>query len=328
LPHVHDLFTDLGVWPIRRLNGNGNPAPHLSLLFDDHKFSVDTSRSPGREQPDAYLITHAHSDHHGSSAMRSPRAIASRETALALEIRHERSYAGSIFEIGDVLDINGVELRTYPTRHTIGSSAFYWENSLGVRVLVTGDVKDYRSLPKCDLLVAEANYGDPWDSSCIFDDDLSGFWEALNSGSSFGAYAFGKAQRAVSLIRAMGFNEPIGMDEEGRRLTEALMPDAGDIIDFRDCDGVSIVTPKNLPRVRSPERYMLTGRADVSWKRIRLSDHLDFRGIMRMLDHVSPEAVIFYHPAGVRSRLLAHHLRTTGCAAISLDEIDLFEKRM
>ncbi len=320
------MFKELGVYPVRRLNGRHNPAPHLSLVFDEHKFAIDTSRAPGCMQPDAYLITHAHSDHHGSSAMLSPNAIASRETALALEIRHERRYAGRIFEIGEALDVCGTELRTFPTRHTIGSSAFYWENSLGVRILVTGDVKDYRSLPRCDLLVAEANYGDPWDNSCIFDDDLAGFWEALQAGSSFGAYAFGKAQRAVSLIRAMGFGEPIGMDDVSRRLTEALMPHAGPIVDFRKCEGVSVVTPSNLPYVHSSERYMLTGRRDTPWKRIRLSDHLDFRGLMRMMDHVSPEFTIFYHPSGTRSKLLAHYMRSIGSPAISIDEIDLFEK--
>ncbi|HNR58582.1 MAG TPA: hypothetical protein PKJ51_09010, partial [Methanothrix sp.] len=86
-----EIFRDLGITPFRRRVSSGRPAPHLSLRFDSHLFSIDTSRSPkGSLQPDAYLITHAHSDHYGKSAMISPEAVASRETARALEIRHER----------------------------------------------------------------------------------------------------------------------------------------------------------------------------------------------------------------------------------------------
>ncbi|HII06452.1 MAG TPA: hypothetical protein HA349_03805, partial [Methanotrichaceae archaeon] len=90
-----DIFKDMGVRPVRRLNRNNRPAPHLSLRFDSHLFSIDTSRSPKSSvQPDAYLVTHAHGDHYGKSAMLSPSAVASRETALALEIRHEKAYKG------------------------------------------------------------------------------------------------------------------------------------------------------------------------------------------------------------------------------------------
>ena len=57
---------DLGVEPVRRVNSRGGLAPHLFIKFDSHLFSVDTSRSPKASiQPDAYLITHAHSDHYG-----------------------------------------------------------------------------------------------------------------------------------------------------------------------------------------------------------------------------------------------------------------------
>jgi len=195
---------DLGAEPVRRINSRGKPAPHLSIKFDTYLFSIDTSRSPKAcVQPDAYLITHAHSDHYGKSAMLSSKAIASAETARALEIRHDRQYKGRTFRVGENIMVGDVKIMTHPTGHTIGSAAFSWETEVGTRILVTGDVKDYSALPHCDLLISEANYGDPWDSSCIFDDDLASFSEALETGATFGAYAFGKAQRAVALMRAM-----------------------------------------------------------------------------------------------------------------------------
>jgi len=310
---------------VRRINSRGGIAPHLSLRFGSHLFSIDTSRAPkGSFQPDAYLITHAHSDHYGKSAMNSPQAVASVETARALEIRYDREYKGRTFKVGQSIVIDDVEVSTHATGHTIGSAAFSWQTECGERVLVTGDVKDYRHLPKCDFLVTEANYGDPYDPSCIFEDDLAGFSEALEDGASFGAYAFGKAQRAVALMRAMGYKDEIGMDEKSLVLTRELMGDAaGPLTEVHG--GISnVVTPWNLHQVHCRSKYFLTGRRDTSYPTIQLSDHLDFRGLMRMIEHVSPREVLVYHPEGIRASLLAHHLQDCGLETTSLDLIDRF----
>ena len=134
---------------VRRINSRGGCAPHLALRFDSHLFSIDTSRAPKASvQPDAYLITHAHSDHYGKSAMNSPRAIASVQTARALEIRYEREYKGRTFEVGRSIVVDDVRVDTHTTGHTIGSTAFSWQTETGERVLVTGDVKDYQSSAK------------------------------------------------------------------------------------------------------------------------------------------------------------------------------------
>lgn len=315
---------DLGVEPVRRINSRDNPAPHLCIKFGSHLFSIDTSRAPKyATQPDAYLITHAHSDHYGKSAMLSERAIASVETARALEIRYGRKFKGRTFHVGESIIVADIEVRTYSTGHTIGSAAFGWETDVGTRVLVTGDVKDYSSLPRCDFLVSEANYGDPWDPSCIFEDDIAGFYEALESGASFGAYAFGKAQRAVALIRAMGYRDEIGMDPQSLELTQELMPDAGPLTCVNG-NGTNVVTPWNLGQVPGRNKYFLTGRRDTSYPTIRLSDHLDFRGLIRMIEHISPKEIMVYHPEGERASLLAHHLQQCGMETTSLDMIEKF----
>ena len=310
---------------VRRVNSRGGCAPHLALRFDSHLFSIDTSRSPKAcLQPDAYLITHAHSDHYGKSAMLSPRAVASVQTARALEIRYEREYQGCTFAVGESILVDDVKVDTHPTGHTIGSCAFSWQTERGERVLVTGDVKDYHHLPKCDFLVMEANYGDPYDPACIFEDDLAGFFEALDSGASFGAYAFGKAQRAVALIRAMGYHDEIGMDEQSLVLTRVLMHDAAGPLTEVESGKTNVVTPWNLPRVRCRSKYFLTGRKDTSYPTIQLSDHLDFRGLMKMIEHISPQEILVYHPEGSRANLLAHHLQQCGMETTSLDLIEKF----
>jgi len=213
---------------------------------------------------------------------------------------------------------------THTTGHTIGSTAFSWQTETGERVLVTGDVKDYHHLPKCDFLVSEANYGDPYDPSCIFEDDLAGFSDAIDAGASFGAYAFGKAQRAVALMRAMGYKDEIGMDEKSLILTRELMKEAAGPLTEVNGGISNVVTPRNLYQVHSRNKYFLTGRRDTSYPTIQLSDHLDFRGLMKMIEHVSPKEVLVYHPAGERASLLAHHLQECGLETTSLDLIEKY----
>ena len=102
---------DLGVLPIRHRTGKGWK-PHVCLNFKAQEklsFAVDTTNSRS-VQPDAYLITHAHSDHHGKSAMLSEKAVCSEETAQALEILYGKKYAGKTFRLGDKISINGVEI--------------------------------------------------------------------------------------------------------------------------------------------------------------------------------------------------------------------------
>jgi len=169
---ISKKLIDLGVLALRQRNSRGTFKPHISLRFRDNAgiCAPFPLILPGRwekhPQPDAYLITHAHSDHNGKSAMLSPSAVCTEKTAVALEIRHDRKYAGSMCRLGDEIDIEGTKVKTFPTEHTAGASAFYWENDVGTRILVTGDVKDASSLPPCDVLITEANYGDPADPSC------------------------------------------------------------------------------------------------------------------------------------------------------------------
>ncbi|WP_340820870.1 MBL fold metallo-hydrolase [Methanolobus sp. WCC4] len=317
----------------REKNSRGSFKPHLSIKFrsvegDLVTFSVDTSRTPAKyKQPDAYLITHAHSDHHGKSAMLSERAVCSEKTALALEIRHQRTYAGRTFKVGETIDIKGVKVKTFPNFHTVGSVAFMWENETGVRILVTGDVKDASMLPECDVLITEANYGDPGDTSCYFEDDISGFECAFRDDPSiaFGAYAFGKAQRAVELLRELGYDGVIEMDEQSLSLTRTLLDDAGelDYIGNSCSDCISIVPPWDLGKLPSHiSKYVMTGRSDYRYPAIQISDHLDARGLVDMVKDIDPEFTVVYHPNGHRPGRFARHLDSIGFNAISIDMIE------
>lgn len=93
-------LADMGYTPVRHRTGSGNFKPHFSLSFSSggerRKFGVDTTRG-GRMDDQHFLITHAHTDHYGKSAMLSDRAIASDKTAMTLEMRHDQHYKGRTF---------------------------------------------------------------------------------------------------------------------------------------------------------------------------------------------------------------------------------------
>jgi len=320
----------MGLLVYRQKNSRGGFKPHLGLKFrsqegDLRSFVIDTTRTPQKyPQPDAYLITHAHSDHHGSSSMRSQRAACTEKTARALELRHEREYMGEIVPENECGEIADVKIRTYGTGHTEGSVAFGWENENGVRILVTGDVKDASNLPACDVLVTEANYGDPGDPFCHFEDDLEALEEVLFSEEcvAFGAYSFGKAQRAVQLIRQMWYAGPISMESISLELTRSLTQDAGELVDIGVSEKVSIVPPHHLGKLSSSiSKYVLSARKDHPFPSICISDHLDAHGLVNMVEQIDPEAVIVYHPTGHRPSRFASHLLSLGFEAISTEDV-------
>lgn len=329
---ISKKLIDLGVMAFRQRNSRGTFKPHISLRFRDdagdlRTFSVDTTRTVGKHpQPDAYFITHAHSDHHGKSAMLSPNSVCSEKTAIALEIRHDRKYAGSMCRLGDEIDIEGTKVKTFPTEHTAGATAFYWKNEVGTKILVTGDVKDASNLPPCDVLITEANYGDPADPSCHFADDLEGMKSALfeNRPVAFGAYEFGKTQRAVELIRDFGYDGAICMEARTRALTRSMLGDAGELkgLDSEEDNGVFIVAPRDLDKLPwNMKKYVLSCRMDYHYPTIRISDHLDAYGLENMVRKLSPEVTLVYHPRGNKPSIFSKYLNSIGIDSISIDQI-------
>lgn len=322
-------LADMGFIPVRHKTSGGNFKPHFSLAFDRHgerkTFGIDTTRS-GRKDDQYFLITHAHTDHYGKSAMLSERAIASDKTAVTLEMRHDQHFKGRTFAVGETIDVDGVQVRTYHTHHSIGATAFFWENEQGVRVLVTGDVKDFSGLPKCDLLVTEATYGDPHDPCCIFRDDNDSFEAALaHKRVGFGAYAFGKAQRAVSMARSFGFDDTIAMDRNSLILTRLLLgDDAGDLEALNGAEHrLSITSPwtlNNLPP--GTRKYVLTGQKHYEHPTICISDHLDFNGLRDLVYHTDPEFTLIYHPdSGGNAAAFSAFLRRNGKPSCTLADL-------
>ena len=124
-----------------------------------------------------------------------------------------------IIHYGEKITINGVTISFYPAGHILGSAQILLEDKRN-RILITGD---YKTMPddttedfqliKTETLITEATFGLP-----IFKhpDPNKEICKLINSIKSFpeknhvvGAYALGKAQRIISLLRKNGYDDTI-----------------------------------------------------------------------------------------------------------------------
>src|ERR687890_1408282 len=200
-------------------------------------FHIDPVRPAKRA-----LITHGHSDH-ARSGHRS--VMATRQTLLIMGVRYGEDFAGSTQEarLGESLRIGDVTVRFTPAGHVLGSAQVSIEAG-GTRVVVSGDYKraeDPTCLPfepvRCDVFITEATFGLP-----VFrhPDVRAEVRKLLDSVALFperthvvGAYALGKAQRLMALIRAEGYHEPIYIHGALERLTELYRSEGIDLGDIR-----------------------------------------------------------------------------------------------
>jgi putative mRNA 3-end processing factor len=176
-------------------------------------FFIDPVRPVARA-----LITHGHSDHaragHGA-------VLATRQTLDIMALRYGDGFAGTTEAavLGKTQSINGVSVTFHPAGHVLGSAQIAVEHA-GTRIVASGDYKrrpDATCLPfepiRCDVFITEATFGLP-----VFrhPPDRGEIGKLMKSAAQFpershlvGAYALGKAQRVISLIRAAGYGSPI-----------------------------------------------------------------------------------------------------------------------
>lgn len=172
---------------------------------------------PIRPVPRA-LVTHGHSDHaragHGS-------VLATRRTLDIMALRYGEAFAGTtqVAAFGETLDIGGVKVSFHPAGHVLGSAQIAVEHG-GVRIVASGDYKrrpdptcEPFEVVSCDVFITEATFGLP-----VFRHPDAGHEveKLLKSVAQFperthlvGAYALGKAQRVMRLLRDNGYDRPL-----------------------------------------------------------------------------------------------------------------------
>jgi len=176
-------------------------------------FHVD----PVRPVPHA-VITHGHGDHarqgHGA-------VLATAETLSIMAARWGEGFAGAAQSLryGENVKHRNVEVRLVPAGHILGSAQIVLDWN-GMRIVVSGDYKRRRD-PTCppfepvpsDVFVTEATFGLPVFRHPPDGEEIQKLLKSLRQFPErthlVGAYALGKAQRLICLLREAGYDQTI-----------------------------------------------------------------------------------------------------------------------
>ena len=280
------------------------PMPQ-GLYCPPGRFYIDPLRPVERA-----LVTHGHSDHarpgHGA-------VMATRETLDIMRIRCGDGFAGSTqaAAYGEPIALGDVTVKFRPAGHILGSAQICVERN-GFRIVAAGDYKDTADptcLPfepvRCDVFISEATFGLP-----VFrhGDPMAHIRKLLDSVRLFperthlvGAYALGKAQRVIALLRQAGYERPVYLHGAMEVLTRyyaergiglgplAMVRDAS----AADLAGAIVVCPPSALQDRWTRRFADPVAAFASgWMRVRararqrgvelplvISDHADWDGL-------------------------------------------------
>lgn len=272
------------------------------------------------------LITHGHADHarsgHGA-------VMATAQTLGIMAVRYGEDFAGSrqAAALRATVRHNGVDFTFVPAGHVLGSAQIVVEAG-GRRIVVSGDYKrapDLTCAPfepvPCDVFITEATFGLP-----VFrhPDTAGEVAKLLDSVALFperahivGAYALGKAQRLIALIRAAGHDGPIWIHGAMEKLTafyERSGVSMGDIrkvtaSDRKNLKGAIVLCPPSAIQDLWARRFPDPVTAFASgWMRIRararqkgvelpliVSDHVDWDDLCRTVREVGAPEVWVTH---------------------------------
>lgn len=268
-------------------------------------FFIDPVRPVARA-----VITHGHSDHaragHGS-------VLATGETLDIMRLRYGDAFSerAQALRYGTPLQLNDVQITFYPAGHVLGSAQVA-VSAGGLRIVASGDYKNVRDptcapfeLVSCDVFITEATFGLPVFRHGNPDAEIA---KLLRSVALFperahlvGAYALGKAQRVIALLRKNGYQRPVYLHGALARITRYYQErgvELGDVELVREVDraklagAVAICPPATLRepwsrRFPDPVACLASG-----WMRVRararqqlvelplvVSDHADWEGL-------------------------------------------------
>lgn len=290
------------------------------------------------------LITHGHADHargdHGE-------VWATPETLAIMECRYGPQN-GRAVGYGETLSIGGVDIGFVPAGHVLGSAQIVLEHE-GERIVVSGDYKrredptcaPFEPVP-CDIFVTEATFGLPVFVHPETHDELDKLLVALRANPErcvlVGAYALGKAQRVISELRVMGFDDPIYLHGALQRLCDLYVEHGVHLGELRSATGASkaqlrgriVLCPPGALNDRWSRRLPdpITAMAS-GWMRVRqrarqrnvelpliLSDHADWRELTETIRELAPREVWVTHG---REDALVHWCATHQIKARALE---------
>jgi putative mRNA 3-end processing factor len=297
---------------------------------------------PIRPVPRA-VITHGHADHarsgHGA-------VLATPQTLDIMAVRYGEAFtdARQPAAYGEPLTVGGVRLSLHPAGHVRGSAQVAIEVP-GCRAVVSGDYKrqaDPTAAPfelvPCDLFVTEATFALPVfrhpDAAAEVEKLLESLALFPDRPHLVGAYALGKAQRVMALLRAAGYDKPIYLHGALQRLTDWYASDGVDLgpllpvkgMDRKALAGEVILCPPGSLGDRWSQRFGDAVTAFASgWMRVRqrarqrgvelpmvISDHSDWEDLCTTIVETGASAVWVTHG---QEEALCHWAMTQGIAA-------------
>jgi putative mRNA 3-end processing factor len=272
------------------------------------------------------VITHGHSDHaragHGA-------VLATAETLAIMAERYGGDFAGSAqaAAYGERIVRDGVEIALVPAGHVLGSAQVV-VRAAGLTMVVSGDYKRRRDPTcapfepvACDVFISEATFGLPVFRHPPDREEVS---KLLRSREQFperthllGAYALGKAQRLIRLLREAGYDRTIyvhGALERLNRLYASFGVDLGRLEPVSaagrgSLPGEIVLCPPSALSDRWSRRFADPVTAFASgWMRVRararqrgvelplvVSDHADWDELTSTVKEIAPGQLWITH---------------------------------
>jgi putative mRNA 3-end processing factor len=303
----------------KRFSALLHPRPQ-GLWCPAGQFYIDPARPVERA-----VITHGHADH---ARWGHKHVLATPETLAIMATRYGADFATTTQSLnyGERVMVDGVELSLAPAGHVLGSAQATLRQG-GITITASGDYKRRRD-PTCagfepvpsDVFITEATFGLP-----VFrhPPDSQEIGKLLTSLQQFperahlvGAYALGKAQRVMKLLREAGYDETIyvhGALEKLNHLYESFGVDLGpwETVSGVKADfaGKIIIAPPSAIADRWSRRFPdPVGAFASGWMSVRararqrgvelpliLSDHADWDELTDTLTELNPTEVWITH---------------------------------
>ena len=296
------------------------PTP-AGLYCPPGDFYVDPVRPVARA-----VITHGHSDH----ARAGPGAVlATPQTLAIMAERYGEDFteARQAAAYGEQTLIGGVDVRLVSAGHVLGSAqaVISWK---GMTMVAAGDYKRRRDPTcapfepvACDVFISEATFGLPVFTHPPDAEEIGRLIQSLGQfperAHLVGAYALGKAQRVIRLLRDAGWERPIyvhGALERLNRLYEREGVDLGPILPTKDLPknslgGEVVVAPPSAIQDRWARRFADPVTAFASgWMLVKarakqrgvelplvISDHADWGELVDTFTELKPQEVWITH---------------------------------
>lgn len=188
------------------------------------------------------IITHGHADHARAG---HKHVLATPQTIEIMKRRYGKNCADHFqaLDYGETLSIDDFKISLHPAGHILGSAQILIEHQ-GKRVVFTGDYKTSPDstaqnfeLVQCDLLVTEATFGLPVFQHPDPRQEIEKLLHSVHKNPGrchvIGAYALGKTQRVIKLLREAGYESPIYLHGAHVKLCDYYQEEGIDLGDLR-----------------------------------------------------------------------------------------------